>query len=66
MVRRVPVGFGRGLPLRECAVWGNAVGSLCVTRVGTTDGIRNWEETARFIREHTGGLELRPAEGGGQ
>jgi sugar/nucleoside kinase (ribokinase family) len=55
--------LARGLPLRECAVWGNAVGSLCVTRVGTTDGIRNWDETARFIRENIEGLEIWPSEG---
>jgi sugar/nucleoside kinase (ribokinase family) len=41
----------RGLTLRECAIWGNAVGSLCVTKVGTTNGILNLQDTDRFIRE---------------
>ena len=36
-------------PLNECAVWGNAAGSLCVTQVGTTAGIGNAEQTQAFI-----------------
>ena len=43
----------KGKPLYECAVWGNAVGSLCVTKVGTTAGIKNEKETQAFINSQS-------------
>lgn len=40
----------RGMPLHDCALFGNAVGSLCVTEVGTTAGIKSYAETIDFMR----------------
>jgi sugar/nucleoside kinase (ribokinase family) len=53
--------LARGLALHECAIWGNAVGSLCVTQVGTTNGILDMDGTARFIRERIDSLGIHPA-----
>ena len=39
----------RGRSAEEAAVWGNAAGSLCVTKVGTTAGIRDFADTQKFI-----------------
>jgi len=42
----------RGLPPADAAVWGNAVGALCITQIGTTAGLRDREQTEAFIKEH--------------
>lgn len=53
-------GFIRGMlegwDLEQCARLGNAVGALCVTALGTTAGVRSWEETLEFM-ESTPTLE---------
>lgn len=43
--------LARGMALDDCAKFGNAVGSMCVTAVGTTAGIRSYEETLRYLEE---------------
>lgn len=40
----------RGYAPEDCAEWGNAVGALCVTQIGTTSGILDFEQTAEFLR----------------
>ena len=45
--------FARGKAPEECAMFANAVGSLCVTAKGATTGIRTYEETLQFMQEHT-------------
>ena len=46
------VGWLQGWPLEEIARFANAVGALCVTAVGATAGVRSFDETLRFMREH--------------
>ena len=43
-------GLVRSMPLRDCSLFGNAAASLCVTKVGTTAGIKSYDETLEFIR----------------
>ena len=40
----------RSMPLRDCSLFGNAVGSLCVTKVGTTAGIKSYDETLHLMK----------------
>jgi len=42
-------GLVKGLDLRGCAEMGNAVGALCVTRVGTTEGLPTLDEVESLI-----------------
>ena len=42
----------RGMPPAEAALWGNAVGALCITEIGTTAGLRDQEQTEAFINAH--------------
>jgi sugar/nucleoside kinase (ribokinase family) len=42
-------GLCKGYDVYKCACLANACGSLCVTKVGTTNGIVNWDETCRFM-----------------
>jgi len=48
-------GFIRGMlegwSLEDCARLGNAVGALCCTALGTTAGVRTWDETLQFMEE---------------
>jgi sugar/nucleoside kinase (ribokinase family) len=48
-------GFLRGLlegwPLKKCAKFGNAVGALSVTALGTVAGTRSFAETLAWLRE---------------
>jgi sugar/nucleoside kinase (ribokinase family) len=44
-------GLARGWNGRQAATFANAVGALCVTATGATDGIRSYVETVAFIRE---------------
>lgn len=44
--------FARDLPPSECMKVGNATGALCVTMKGATTGIRNFDETIKFLEEH--------------
>lgn len=41
--------YARGRSTEECMVFGNAVGSHCVTAKGATAGIKSFEETIDFI-----------------
>ena len=43
--------FARDKSPEECAMFANAVGSLCVTAKGATTGIRTYEETIQFMEE---------------
>ena len=43
-------GIVRGMGIRKAAVLGNACGALCVTAIGTTDGLRSFSETIDFIQ----------------
>ncbi len=45
-------GLIRNLPVDEAALLGNAAGAMCVTKIGTTNGIRCLEETQAFIRRY--------------
>jgi sugar/nucleoside kinase (ribokinase family) len=40
-----------GWSLEDCARLGNAVGALCCTALGTTAGVRTWDETLQFMEE---------------
>ena len=44
-------GYARGLAPEECMKIANAVGALCVTEKGATTGIRNFNETIKFMEE---------------
>ena len=50
-------GFLRGVlegwDIERTGRLANAVGSLCCTGIGTTQGIRGWDETLAFMRKHT-------------
>lgn len=49
-------GLTRGWDLEKCALMGNACGALCVTALGTTAGLRGFDETVAFARSR--GVEL--------
>ena len=40
----------RGKDLYECGVIGNAVAAFCVQEAGATTGIKNWDETMKYIK----------------
>jgi len=44
-------GLVRGFDVRQCAVLANAAGALCVTRIGTTNGVLSLEKTLEFIED---------------
>ncbi|GHU63228.1 kinase [Clostridia bacterium] len=44
-------GFVKELPLKECALLGAANSALAVTGTGTTNALRDYEETRKFMRE---------------
>ena len=46
--------LARGMDIGYAAMMGNATGALCVTEIGTTSGVRSFEETAAFLRDQTG------------
>ncbi len=52
-------GFITGLlkewNLEACGKFANAVGTLCVSQIGTTDGVRSFEETIRFMQNYENG-----------
>ena len=43
-------GIVRGMGVRDAAEFGNAAGALCVTAIGTTDGLRGFDATMDFIQ----------------
>jgi sugar/nucleoside kinase (ribokinase family) len=43
-------GVVRGWDLEQCARFATAVGASCVTALGATTGIRNFDETLAFLR----------------
>jgi sugar/nucleoside kinase (ribokinase family) len=45
-------GLSRGMDILDCCMLGNAVGTHCVMAVGSSTGIRSYEETVRFMREN--------------
>lgn len=47
-------GLVRGMGVRDAARLGNAAGALCVTAIGTTDGLKDLDATMDFIREQEG------------
>lgn len=42
-------GVVRGMSLRDAGMLGSATGALCVSAVGTTSGLRSFEETVEFM-----------------
>ena len=42
-------GLVKNMDIEDCAIFANAVGALCVTAVGTTDGIKNFKQVQDFI-----------------
>ena len=46
-------GTIRKASLYERGVLGNAVASMCISKMGATTGTRNWDETMDFIRKNT-------------
>ena len=44
-------GLVKGLNVRQCAVLASAAGALCVTRIGTTNGVLSLERTLEFIAD---------------
>jgi sugar/nucleoside kinase (ribokinase family) len=44
-------GIVKGLPLYECALLGAGHSALCVADIGTTTGLKSYEETTQFMRE---------------
>lgn len=42
-------GWRMGWPLEKCGLLGNACGGLCVTRIGTTDGVASLKECVSFM-----------------
>ena len=40
--------------LERCALFANAVGACCVTALGATTGIRNFDETLAFLEARRG------------
>ena len=44
--------YARDLAPSDCMRVGNATGALCVTMKGATTGIRNFDETIKFLEEH--------------
>ncbi len=51
------IGLYNGWPVEQAAVFGSAVGAICVTAFGATTGIVSYEETLRMIesQSRTGG-----------
>ena len=45
--------FASDMPLDECMVFANAVGSHCVMEKGATTGIKSFKETLDYIAEKT-------------
>jgi sugar/nucleoside kinase (ribokinase family) len=47
-------GTVKGWALEKTGIFANAVGGLCTTAMGATDGIRDFEGTVEFITQHGG------------
>lgn len=47
-------GLLKGWDLEDIARFGNAVGALCVTGIGTTAGLRDFDGTIEFLAEREG------------
>ena len=47
-------GVVRGMSVRDAAELGSAAGALCVTAIGTTDGLTDFETTIDFIKRQKG------------
>jgi len=48
-------GVIRDMSIRDAAELGNASGALCVTAIGTTDGLKDFDATKDFIKKQRGG-----------
>jgi len=46
-------GLQRGMSIEQAAALANSVGAMAVQKVGATAGVRNWEETTRWMAEHS-------------
>jgi sugar/nucleoside kinase (ribokinase family) len=44
-------GLVKNLPLEECALLGAGNSALCVAGIGATSGLKNYEDTRRFLRD---------------
>jgi len=42
-------GVTKGMDLEQCARLGSAMGALCCQAIGTTAGLRSWDETVAFM-----------------
>lgn len=45
-------GLAKGRDVRLSAKMGNACGALCVTKIGTTEGLKGYKDTMKFIEIH--------------
>ena len=45
--------FHRGVDYREAGRTANAVGAMVVEKLGAVTGVRNWQETISWMRQHT-------------
>jgi sugar/nucleoside kinase (ribokinase family) len=52
------VGLLRGLELEDCAKIANAVGALCVTKIGAIASLPTLSEVRRFLKTRTGSSPL--------
>lgn len=43
-------GLSQGWPIKDCAVFANAVGAHCVMKIGTTTGIKSMPDILEFIK----------------
>ena len=50
-------GLAKGMDVCDAAVLGNAVGAMCVTAVGTTAGIRDFETAQEYVKKYGGEKE---------
>lgn len=44
--------YSKGMSFEECARFANTTGAMCVTSTGATTGIKSFEETEKFMKEH--------------
>lgn len=48
--------YSKGKSLRDCSLFANAAGAMCVREVGATAGIKSFEQLMDFIREKSGAV----------
>lgn len=51
-------GLINGWDNKACAEFANAVGAHCVSRIGSTAGIKSMSETLRFVKEYSLGNDI--------